>query len=206
MIIGLFNQKGGVGKTTVAVNIAAGLSLNNHRVFLLDADPQGSVLQWHAIQAHPAFDVDHIGDRDIQSALKKARQGYSHWIVDTPPALGAVSEQILSLAHLLIVPIGPSPLDVWSSKETIDRIAAHQKKRRHFSARLLICKKIPRTRIGRDAREALETYQLPIFSTEIGQRVAYVEAMLAGTSVLQFAPHSEAASEIRSLCSEILNL
>jgi chromosome partitioning protein len=112
---------------------------------------------------------------------------------------------ILTLSDLAIVPIGPSPLDIWSSKETVMLIREARRKNPGLEGRLLICRKIPRTRIGREAREAMEDYGMVVFQTEISQRIAYVQAMLAGRTVLDYAPSSDAAVEVQSLCEEILS-
>jgi chromosome partitioning protein len=74
---------------------------------------------------------------------------------------------------------------------------------RNLAAKLLICRKIPRTIIGREAREAVEIYNLGIFETEISQRIAYVQSLISGVSVMQYAPNSEASIEIKSLCQEV---
>ncbi len=110
----------------------------------------------------------------------------------------------LEISNLAIVPIGPSPLDIWSSKETIALIGNSMKRNHDLECKLLVCRKIQRTRIGSEAREVIEFYKLPVFETEICQRIAYVQAMLAGVSVVQYAPNSEAALEIKNLCSEII--
>jgi chromosome partitioning protein len=100
--------------------------------------------------------------------------------------------------------MGPSPLDIWSGQETVSLIREVRRRNRSLMARLLICRKIPRTRLGREAREALHTYKIPVFDAEISQRIAYVEAMLAGFPVVDFAPGSQAGEEIESLCEELI--
>jgi chromosome partitioning protein len=125
-------------------------------------------------------------------------------IIDAPPAMGEITRAILAVSDLAIVPITPSPLDIWSSKETVSLFPEAKKRNRQITAKLLICRKIVGTRIGREAREALETYGMDLFETEISQRVAFVEAMISGRSVLAHAPNSEAAKEIRALSDEIL--
>jgi chromosome partitioning protein len=95
-------------------------------------------------------------------------------------------------------------LDILSSDEIGDivkEVRSHNKKLR---AKLLVSRKIVGTTPGREAREALQRYKMGIFDTEISQRVAYVKALIAGQSVLEFEPNSEAAIEIKSLCDEII--
>jgi len=204
MIISLVNQKGGVGKTTIAVNLAGCLALRGYRMLLIDADPQGSVLQWRSIEDNQLFDVKHFPRPLTRDEAKTLVRGYQHTIIDAPPAIGEITRSILHLSRLAIVPIGPSPLDIWSSKDTVSLIKEAKKTNRRLKGKLLICRKIARTRVGREAREAMETYSMDVFESDISQRIAYVEAMISGLSVLQSAPGSEAASEIRNLCQELI--
>ena len=204
MIISLVNQKGGVGKTTIAVNLAGCLSERGLNTCLVDADPQGSVLQWASISGEHPFDVDHRPSAALLNDRKGLSRGYDHVIIDAPPAMGEIARAILTISHLVIIPIGPSPLDIWSSKETVSLLPEARKRNRRLKAKLLICRKIVGTRVGREAREALETYGMDVFENEISQRVAFVEAMISGRSVQSYAPGSEAASEIRLLCEEIM--
>lgn len=204
MIICLVNQKGGVGKTTIAVNLASCLSERGHRALLVDADPQGSVLQWQSIAQHHPFEVTHRPSATLLNDKKAIARSYDHVIIDAPPAIGEITQAVLGVSDLAIVPIGPSPLDIWSSKETVSLFPEARKRNRRLTPKLLICRKIVGTRIGKEAREALETYGIDLFASEISQRVAFVEAMISGRSVLNFAPHSEAAGEIRRLCEEIV--
>ncbi len=204
MIISLVNQKGGVGKTTIAVNLASCLSERGYRTLLVDGDPQGSVLQWQSIADGHSFQVIHRPSASLLSDKKAIARGHDHVIIDAPPAIGEITRAILAVSDLAIVPIGPSPLDIWSSKETVSLFPEARKRNRRIKAKLLICRKIVGTRVGREAREALETYGMDLFASEISQRVAFVEAMISGQSVLDYAPRSEAAAEIRRLCEEII--
>jgi chromosome partitioning protein len=205
MIISLVNQKGGVGKTTIAVNLASALSKRDHKTLLIDADPQGSVLQWHSIASQHAFDVRHIPRPIPREDLKALIRGHDHAVVDTPPALGEIIRSVVESSDLVIVPVGPSPLDIWSSKETFHLIRDAGRGTRERKAKLLICRKIPRTKVGREAREAMDTYGIEVFETEISQRIVYVEAMTSGLSVLDYAPKGGAAAEIKELCEEIIH-
>jgi chromosome partitioning protein len=205
MIISLVNQKGGVGKTTVAINLADCLSRRDYKTLLIDADPQGSVLQWQSIANTKAFDVRHHPEPPFDSNIRQVVKGYDHAIVDAPPAMGEITRSILAVSKLAIIPVGPSPLDIWSSKETLSLLREARKQHRPLTGKLLITRKIPTTRLAREAREATETYRMKVFETEICQRIAFVEAMIAGLSVLEYAPNSKAASEIRSLCEEVVN-
>jgi chromosome partitioning protein len=205
MVISLVNQKGGVGKTTLSINLSACLAENGYRVLLIDTDNQGSVLQWQSIiSGDNAFDVEHYPEASVHDDIGKLSKGYDYVVLDAPPATGDVTRSVLLASKLAIIPIGPSPLDIWSSKETIDLIKKARKHNRKLSSKIIINRKVVGTRIGNEARQALETYGLDIFQTEICQRIAHVEAMIAGLAVIQYQPKGDAADEIKRFCKEIL--
>ena len=204
MVISLINQKGGVGKTTTAINIASALSLRNHKVLMVDADPQGSVLQWQSTGANREFDVIQLSMPELSTKIINHRATFDHVVIDSPPALSHISQAIAASSDLAIIPIAPSSLDIWSSRETIQLVTDAGRKNRGLAARLLVYRKIPGTRLAAEARDALNSYGLEIFKTEISQRIAYVEAIVSGVSVLKYSPNSVAAREIRNLCDEIL--
>jgi chromosome partitioning protein len=203
MIVSLINQKGGVGKTTAAVNLASGLAEAGNRILVVDADPQGSVVQWQSIADGAEFEVLHLPSPQLSKELKTVSRRYDHIVVDSPPAIEDITRAAIEVSNLAIIPIAPSPLDIWSSKETIAQVNSLGKKYRKLNAKILIYRKIPGTRLGKEAREAMGSYDLDILATEISQRIVFVEAMIAGLSVLKYAPKSIAANEIRSLCVEI---
>lgn len=204
MIISLINQKGGVGKTTVAINLASGLAASGSQILVVDSDPQGSVIQWQSIAAAKEFEAVHLPDPRLKKEIKALSRRYDHTVIDSPPAIEEITRSAIEVCNLAIIPIAPSPLDIWSSKETIELVNALGKRFKKLTAKLLIYRKIPGTRLGKEAREAMRSYDLDILSTEISQRIVFVEAMIAGLSVLKYAPKSIAANEIRSLCEEIV--
>ena len=87
-----------------------------------------------------------------------------HVIIDAPPAMGEITRAILAVSDLAIIPVAPSPLDIWSSKETVSLLPEAGKRNRNITAKLLICRKIVGTRMGKEAREALETYGMDMFA------------------------------------------
>lgn len=127
-------------------------------------------------------------------------------MIDAPPAISDITNKVLDATDLVLIPVGPSALDLWSSKRILDLLEKSRSKGLRRKAKVLICRKIPGTRLGREAREAVDIYGLDIVPVEISQRIAYVEAMTAGLSVLQYAPSSAAANEINALGDFIVKL
>ncbi len=204
MIISFVNQKGGVGKTTAAINLAISLKRKNYSLVFIDADPQGSAIQWHAIEGNTSFEILHHPSPIQATDIQQLSMNYDYVIVDAPPALGEISKAILAATDLAIIPLAPSALDVWSCWETMKMIDEIRPLNPQMEVKLLINRKIPGTRIGREARETMEKFQLDVFDTELCQRVAFIDAMTYGVSVMQYAPHSKAADEIERLCEEIV--
>ena len=203
-VISILNQKGGCGKTTIAVNLSKGIAVKRYKVMLIDADPQGSILNWQSISGEHSFQITHYTRDDIHKVIPDIK-GYDYIVIDSPPGVLGVTKSILVSSDEVILPVGPSPLDLWSVNETISLIKEAQWVHQKLRGRILISKKIPNTRIGKEIRDALEGYGLKVMRSEISQRVSYVEAMIAGQSVLDYKPDSEAAKEIMDLTKEILN-
>ncbi len=204
MIISLVNQKGGVGKTTAAINLAASLKRKNHSLVFIDADPQGSAIQWHAVEENKAFEIKHHPGTIYQHEINELAQKYDYVVIDAPPALGDVTRSILAVTDLAVVPLSPSPLDVWSCWKTLELIKEVQQQNTKLKSKLLISRKIPGTRLAREAREAMGVFNTDLFDSELCQRVAYIESMTHGVSVMQYAPSSKAANEIERLSEELI--
>lgn len=204
MIISLVNQKGGVGKTTAAINLAASLKRKNHSLVFIDADPQGSAIQWHAVEDNKAFEIKHHPGTIYQHEIKELAQKYDYVVIDAPPALGDTTRSILAVTDLAVIPLSPSPLDVWSCWKTLELIKEVQQQNTKLKSKLLISRKIPGTRLAREAREAMGVFNTDLFDAELCQRVAYIESMTHGVSVMQYAPDSKAANEIETLSEELI--
>lgn len=203
MIISFVNQKGGVGKTTSAINVAASLKRRNYKIGFIDADPQGSATQWHAVEDNTAFEIMHQPEPISRSEIEELSQNYDYLVIDAPPAIGDITKSILAVTDLSIIPLSPSSLDIWSCKGTLDMVDEARQENPDLDVKLLINRKIPGTRVGREARDSLAVFNMDVLDTEMCQRVAYIDAMTSGVSVMQYAPGSKAADEVESLCDEI---
>lgn len=204
MVISFVNQKGGVGKTTTAINLAVSLKKKNYNLVFIDADPQGSAIQWHSIEGNKSLEIMHHPSPVQPYDMKELSNQYDYVVIDAPPAIDDITKAILAVTDLAIVPLSPSPLDFWSCKGTIKMIDEIRPLNPEIEVKLLINRKIPGTRIGREARETVQSFHMKVFDTELCQRVAFIDAMTSGVSVMQYAPYSKAAGEIESLCEEII--
>ncbi len=203
MIISIINEKGGVGKTTTAINLAYCISSKGYKTLLIDTDPQGSAWKWKSVSKNKSFDVKPYPD-PISHLIKKLAKGYDHTIIDTPPGIGETTWAALMVSHLAIIPVSPSPFDIWASDDVIKLFREARKVNKHLMSVLLISKKMTGTKAGRDIRNILASYKIGIFHTEIVHRMAYINSIEAGLSVVQFAPNSKAAEDMRRLCDEII--
>jgi chromosome partitioning protein len=211
MIISILNQKGGVGKTTLSVHIASTLALAGNKVLLIDADVQRSALDWAASrEADPIFNVVGISKNIIHKEVNLLRSNYDYIIIDGPPRVYDVARSAIAASDIVLIPVQPSPYDVWSAKEVVDLIRevkdplqAYKK----IKAAFIINRKISNTVIGRDVVEALEQYNdIPVLKSYVTQRVSYAETAARGTSAVEEDPESNAGKEIRKLTEEIVKI
>ena len=123
MILGVLNQKGGVGKTTLSVNIAASLARTGARVLLLDADPQGSALDWAAARAgEPLFSVVGFPRPTIHKEIAQLGLGYDHVVIDGPPRVTDLARSAIMASDVVLVPVQPSIFDIYATREFIDQL------------------------------------------------------------------------------------
>ena len=204
MIIGVLNQKGGVGKTTLSVNLAAALTEQDRRVLLVDVDPQGSALDWGAAREdEPLFAVVGLPRATIHRDIETIGQGYDDIIIDGPPRVTELARSCIMASDLILIPVQPSPYDVWASEEIIKLYQEALVYKEKLKCAFVINRKIANTAIGRDVRDALATYDVPVLESSVTQRVVFAEAAAAGSSVSEIDPGSSAATEITAVLNEV---
>jgi chromosome partitioning protein len=206
-VIAILNQKGGVGKTTLAVHIATAIARKKRRVLLLDADPQGSALDWAAARhGEPLFPVVGLPKSSIHKELPALAANYEIVIIDGPPRVYDVARSAIMASDLVLVPVQPSPYDVWAAKEIIDLLNEAAVYKPALQKAFIINRKIVNTAIGRDVAEALSAYPIPVLSTSVCQRVAFAESATQGLTVYELDPEMLAAQEMNQLADEVQGL
>jgi chromosome partitioning protein len=207
MIISLLNQKGGVGKTTLAVHLATAFAQRGKRVLMVDADPQGSALDWAASREdESAFPVIGLPKATLHKELPKLAADYDILVIDGAPRVYDVARSAIMASDVVLIPVQPSPYDVWAAKEIVDLVTDVRPFKENLKSVFVINRKIVNTAIGRDVTEALSEYDLPVLKSQVCQRVSFAESAGRGQTVLEVEPGSLASREIEALTTEVMEL
>lgn len=206
MIIALLNQKGGSGKTTLSLNAAGMLASAGCRVLLVDADVQGSALDWQAArQSESPFSIVGMPKPVLHRDLAQVAQGYDQVVIDGPPRVDDMARSAIAAADLVLIPVQPSPLDVWAARDIIRLIGEAVIHKPQLKAAFVINRKIANTTIGREVSQALKDYPWPTLSAAIAQRVGYAESIAAGLWIGEWPDSKTATLEIKKLVKEIMS-
>ena len=210
MIVALLNQKGGVGKTTLALHLAGQWASQGRRVVLVDADPQGSALDWSQQRAHAglprAFGVVGLARDTLHREVPEMARDVDHLVIDGPPRVAALMRSALLAADLVLAPVQPSPFDGWASEEMLRLIDEARLYRPVLQARFVLNRCPARTIIARETGAALEAQDPTALRQRIGQRVVFADAARTGRLAAEMAPGQAAAREIAGLAREVEDL
>jgi chromosome partitioning protein len=205
-VIAVLNQKGGAGKTTIATHLARALQLAGHSVLLIDSDPQGSARDWAAVDEAQPVPVVGIDRPTIERDLKSIAP-HDFIVIDGAPQAADLAISAIKAAHLVLIPVQPSPYDIWAASDLVDlvkqRIEVTDGK---LKAAFIVSRHIAGTKLGGEIVEALAGYGLPVLATKIGQRVSFPGTAAKGTTVMDADPSSDGAAEIRALADEVVSL
>src|SRR5258708_2351792 len=207
-IIAVAGRKGGVGKSTIVGNLAAELSAMGRSVAVLDAEPQHSLAAWAAQGEGMLWGcVEKVKGGDGESLRAKARAAEKTAdvvLIDTPPGMPDITYQAALVADLMLLPCGPSPLDLFTLKEALSLALKARAERRSKKPRIRFVpsRVLMTTNLGRGLASSLKDMGRKVLPA-IGQRVAVAEAVAAGLTVAEFAPGSPAREEFRDLAKAV---
>jgi chromosome partitioning protein len=207
-IIAVINKKGGTGKTTLALNLAAGLAKRG-AVHVVDADPQRSITQWVGMgggnSGLPGV-AQLIGNPT--AILGKFLRSHRYVVVDCAPTVqGETVATIMRMAHIVLIPVLPSPIDLWASVDMAVVVNEAKKHNPGLSAYLVLNQMETRNALSRDMREAVAEFDVPVLAAGIQRRAAYRSAAVEGQSVYGIGKRGlQAVADIEAIIEEVLNV
>jgi chromosome partitioning protein len=207
MIVALLNQKGGVGKTTLALHLAGEWARRGDRVTLVDADPQGSALDWSEQRAREGlprlFGTIGLARDTLHREAPELARNANRIVIDGPPRVAGLMRSALLAADIILIPVQPSPFDGWASAEILRLIEEARIFRPQLVVRFILNRSAARTVIARETSEALADQDPPVLRSSIGQRVVFATAAQFGRLAFEIDRDSLAAKEITALATEI---
>ena len=204
-VITIAQQKGGTGKTTLAVHLAlAFIKYHNHKVAIIDTDPQGSLGKWFMIRSEKnslnknlTFKTASLWGAQYESKILK--QDHDIVIIDTPPKIEADARPAIEAADLVLIPVAPSPVDFWAT-EAIIEIAKKAKRK----VLIQINRANHRSKLISKTHEYIKSINVKSTDTLIGHRQIFVASMGEGKTVVEKQRKSKAVEEIKSISNQIL--
>ena len=209
MKIGITNLKGGVGKTTLSINLAVCLAHAGYKVCIVDTDVNQTSLKWYGVRDDKLPEVTVLGATDVKAlnkAVEQLHETYDVVIIDGTPSLSEMTTRIILASDLLLIPIRPGANDFRTMDEFLTRYNAIKEIRGDIPAYFLLNEYSERINVHKTIKETLgEHYGFPMMETVIKSRTAYVETCMMGTGVYEHTD-SLAKQEIIALAEEVLSI
>ena len=194
-VIAIISQKGGAGKTTLALHLAVAAERDGQATAIIDLDPQSSATGWGDSRASEAPAVVSAQAARLPKLLDAARaNGVRYVFIDTAPHSESAALAAARAADFILIPCRPAILDLRAIKESIDLAKLAEK-----PAAVVLNAVPPRGALAQDAEEAVRGYDIPIIPIHIGQRAALQHALTAGQTAQEYEPTGKAAEEITQL-------
>ncbi|HVJ54663.1 MAG TPA: ParA family partition ATPase [Aliidongia sp.] len=204
-VITIAQQKGGAGKTTLAAQLALAWHGLGLRVTLIDVDPQGSLARWFELRERTlgaggaGIGFVAVSGWRATAEIERHQREADLIIVDSAPHAQTDAKLAIRAAHLVIVPVQPSPLDLWATRPTLE-LAAEARR-----PVLLALNRVPaRSTIAETMAAEAAALGAGLAAARLGNRAGFAASMAAGLTVMETAPSSVAAREVRALADEIL--
>lgn len=209
MIVSILNQKGGSGKTTIATNIARALQIGGSKVLLVDADPQGSARDWAVANEEQPVPVIAL-DRPqlLKNDIKMISEPYDWTVVDGAPQLQEMAASCISASDIILIPVQPSPYDIWACSDLVDTIKARQALTDNGQPKafFVVSRMIQGTSLAADIVETLKDYELDSLKNMTVQRQIYAKSAVSGLSVMDAESGGKAADEIMAIVEELKSI
>lgn len=205
-IVAMISPKGGTGKTSIAINLAGLLATRRRTAAVMDLDPRASALRWADTGRGFDFDVHVFGAGRGAAAFRRSVHRYLELadilILDTPPTMGPPIRLALQVADLVLIPVGPSVLDLAAAQEAIGaaREARHGRAGNLPQVVLVPARQVTRSRVAKELQQKLKSLDVPVTPT-LTQRVEVAEAASSGRLV---RPGSPAGAEYQRLARHVL--
>jgi chromosome partitioning protein len=207
-IIAVAGRKGGIGKSTIAGNLAGEFAALGHSVLVLDADPQHSLADWADLgEGLLSRCVEKVKSGSVETLRARARtaeQAADFVLIDTPPGISEAAYQAALVADLVLLPCGPSPLDLLALKGVLNLAlkARAERRSKRPRIRLVPSRVLMHTNLGRSLSSSLEEVGKKVLPP-IGQRIVVAEAVARGLTVAEYAPHSVSREEFQKLAKAV---
>ena len=204
-VIAFVGNKGGAGKTTLAVNLGAGLA-RYAETAIVDADPQGSSVHWYAnsdeVRVTPVFPAE----SELLDQIRDLKGKFAYVIADCPPSVHAPqTDAILKMADVALVPVQPSPVDLWATVHIEQAIADAKQINPGLHAVLVVNQLESRSTLSQLIREALAEIAVPVANTVVRKRAVYKASALEGRTVFDMGKRgADAAKELDQLIKEVI--
>jgi len=206
-IISLLNQKGGVGKTTISTNLAMSLHLDNKKILLVDSDPQGSLRDWNDANGGGLISVVGLDRETLAKDIEAVKSGYDYLIIDGSPQSAKLAGAAIRVSDLVLIPVTPSPYDVWACSDLIEIIKArHEVTEGKPKSYFLISRSRTGTNLSEEIIEALSGYNIPVLNSRTVHREIYAKTASEGLTVHSDKKAVEAIEEINSIAREVLEV
>jgi len=200
-------QKGGAGKTTLAAHLAVTWTAAGKSVAVVDIDPQQSLTTWYRLREARRGDagagllVNQIQGWRVRAEVERLAREHDVVVIDSPPHAETEARVAIRASHLVIVPVQPSPMDVWATRPTLD-LAAEERR----PVAVVLNRVPPRANLTEAMRLELAGFGVTIADSTLGNRVVFAGALAEGRAVAEVQPSGRAAREVRALAKELLRL